>query len=145
MAGQQKGGKNPTPLQAPDDLLFERRWIRKLRLSYRADEILEAPEILIETIERGQDTQDDDCQDNPARLFRRRDLVNEKKDHNVTNQIKKKIAAEGIVYGMKGIKNSQGKEDNKGQGESNPPDLQSPLCYPSIEPEKERPTEEYYL
>jgi hypothetical protein len=50
MAGQEKGGKNPTPLQTPDDLLFKRGWIRKLRLSYLADKSLEAPEILIETI-----------------------------------------------------------------------------------------------
>ena len=145
MAGQQKGGKDPTPLQAPDDLLSKRRRIGKLHLIYLSEDILKAPEVLIETVQRGQDAQDNDCQGYPACFFERRRLDDEKKDHTIADQKKEKIAAEGIVYGMKGIKNSQGKEDNKGQGESNPPDLQSPLCYPSIEPEKERPTEEYYL
>jgi hypothetical protein len=81
---------------------------------------LEAPEILIEAIERGQDAQGYNCQGNPARLFGRRDLDNEKKDHNITDQAKEKIAADGIVYRVKGIEDGQDKKDNEWKGKRNP-------------------------
>jgi hypothetical protein len=127
MTGQQKGGKDPSPFQAADDFLFERGWIGKPHLIYLTEDILKAPEILIETIERGCDAQDNDCQGYPARFFRRRDLGNEKKDHKVTNQIKKKIAADSIVYGLEGIKNSQDKKDNERKRKSGFLYLQRPL------------------
>jgi hypothetical protein len=66
-------------------------------------------------------------------------LEDEKKDHKVTNHIKKKIAADGIVYGVKGIKDGQDKKDNEWKGENDFLYLQSPLSYPSIKPQKEDP------
>jgi len=142
MAGQQKGGEYPPPLQATDNLLFEGGWIRKPCFPYLADKIMKAPKVLIETIERGQDAQNNDCQDDPSLFFRRNNLSNEKENRRITDQLEKKITADCVVYGVKGIKNGQNKKGHKGKGESNPPDLQRPLFYPSIEPEKEGPTQE---
>jgi len=139
MAGQQKGREDPSSFQATDDLLFERGWIKKLRFSYLADEIMEAPKVLIEAIERGQEAQDSDYYTDPLGLFGGRDLSNEKKNHPITNQLEKEIPADCVVNGIKGIKDGQNKKDHKGKGESNLPDLQSPLCYPSIKPKKEGP------
>jgi hypothetical protein len=69
----------------------------------------------------------------------KRDLNNEKKDHHIADQKKEKVAANSIIYGMKGIKDGQYTEDPKGKRKGDPPRLQNPLCYPFIEPQEKGP------
>jgi hypothetical protein len=64
-----------------------------------------------------------------------------KKYHCIADHKKEKITADNIVYRVKGIDNGQYKKEYEGEREGNPPDFQNPLCYPSIEPEKDGPTE----
>ena len=106
---------------------------------------MKAPAILIESVERSHDAQDNYSHNNPASLFTGSDLGDEKKNRRVADQLKKEIAADSVVYGIKGIKNGQYEKGQEGEGESYLPDLQNPLCCPSIKPEEEGPTQEDYL
>jgi hypothetical protein len=77
--------------------------------------------------------------------LRRRDLPDEKKYRNIADQKKEKMATDGIVYGMKGINDGQDKKDYEGERKANALDLQNPLCYPSIEPDKDGPPKEDHV
>ena len=100
---------------------------------------MKAPKVLIKAIKRGQDTQDHDCCADPTGILGGKNLSDEKKNRCIADQIKKEIAADGIVNGVEGIKNGQNKKDRKGKRKTNSPDLQRPFCYPFIEPEEKSP------
>ncbi len=88
----------------------------KLRLIYLADEILEAPEMLIQAVQRGKDTQYDYDQSNPTGFSHRTDVSNEEEYRRIADESEEEIPAEDVVYGLKGVNDGQEKKYQKGEG-----------------------------